>query len=282
MYYRLNAFEMPKPARYTLDDALYLMSRLRDPQDGCPWDIKQSYKDIVPHTIEECYELADAIANGDMAHTAEELGDVLFQVIFYAQLGKEEGCFDFDSVVNGLVDKLVRRHPHVFPHGDLHQRFGAQTKETKDIKATWEAIKRKERADKQQGGVLDDVPIALPALSRAQKLQKRAASVGMEWPTLAAVFGALESELQELKDAIESGNEADITDEAGDVLFSVVNVIRHLKLDAEAVLRQSSVKFSSRIAAMESHCETNNTQMSDLEEAELEALWQQVKRQLQE
>lgn len=271
---------MPSSECYSLDDALYLMARLRDPKDGCPWDLKQSYNDIVPHTLEECYELADAIRQGDMSHTEEELGDVLFQVIFYAQLGKEDQHFDFDSIVHGLVDKLVRRHPHVFPNGDLQQRFGAQTKATKDIKATWEALKSEERSAKQQGGILDDVPLALPALVRAQKLQKRLASQGLDWRSLEPVFESLESELQELKDAISTGNPEHIADEAGDVLFSMVNVIRHLKLNAEATLRQSNEKFSNRIKAMEADCEKNNKRFSDLSDAQFEALWQQVKRQL--
>lgn len=273
---------MPDAARYSLDDALYLMARLRDPVDGCPWDVQQSYADIVPYTLEECYELVDAISQGDMHHTEEELGDVLFQVIFYAQLGKEDNVFDFDSIVHSLVDKLVRRHPHVFPNGQLRQRFGSQTKASEDIKATWETIKGQERAAKQQGGVLDDVPIALPALTRAQKLQKRAASVGMEWPTVAAVFDSVESELQELKDAIQEGDTKHIAEEAGDALFSLVNVIRHLKLDAETCLRQANEKFSGRIRAMEAVCESQNTQMAELSEAQLEGLWQQVKRQKSE
>lgn len=267
--------------RYSLDDALYLMARLRDRTDGCPWDIKQQYADIVPYTLEECYELADAIAQGDMEHTEEELGDVLFQVIFYAQLGAEDGNFNFQTIVHRLVDKLVRRHPHVFPNGQLRQRFGAQTKNTDAIKASWETIKRDERETKQQAGVLDDVPLALPALTRARKLQQRAATVGMDWAGLTPIFDTLATELQELQQAIATGASTQIQDEAGDVLFTVVNIIRHLQLDAETALRAANDKFSQRISAMEQQCQHDKTSLAALTDTQREALWQLAKTSMQ-
>jgi len=266
---------------YTLEDALYLMARLRDPKDGCPWDIKQTMQDITHYTIEECYELVDAIAQGDKQHTEEELGDVLFQVIFYAQIAKESGDFDFASIVDKLVTKLVRRHPHVFPQADLYQRFGYQPNETDEIKSAWEAIKSEERAAKQKSGLLDDVPNALPALSRAQKLQKRAASVGMDWSNVDAVIEMLKSEVKELENAIHKQDAANIEEEVGDVLFSAVNVARTLKLDSEKSLRQANDKFKLRIECMEQLAERDSISLADCSEAQLDRFWQQAKRKLQ-
>lgn len=266
--------------RYTVEDAVYLMQRLRDPQDGCPWDIKQSFGDITKYTIEECYELIDAIESEDFAHVEEELGDVLFQVVFYAQLGKEQSLFDFDSIIDKLVRKLVRRHPHVFPNLELRARFGHQPKETDDIKATWEAIKAEERAAKHKQRLLDDVPAALPALSRAQKLQKRASNVGMDWSNTDAVIAALESEIAELKAAMLNGDKAHIEEEAGDVLFASVNVARHLKLDAEQSLRHANNKFYQRISMMEDLAAEQGQSLDGLDEAQLDDLWKAAKRQL--
>ena len=165
-------------SNYSIDDLRYLMSRLRDAQTGCPWDIKQSYKTIAPHTVEEVYEVIDAIERGDLEHLSEELGDLLFQIIFYTQLGAEDGLFDWDKVVNGITDKLVRRHPHVFPDGTLQSvRSADAVFDTKAINKKWEAIKQQERVDKGEGGALADIPMALPSLSRAYKLQKRAATL---------------------------------------------------------------------------------------------------------
>ncbi len=268
------------PKLYTIDDVLYLMSRLRDPNDGCPWDIKQNYNDIVPYTIEECYELADALANGDMEHAEEELGDVLFQVIFYAQLGLEDQYFNFHSIVHKLVEKLVRRHPHVFPEENLYKRYGNQFKDTDAIKANWENIKKEERQAKKKQSVLADVPLALPALSRAQKLQKRAASVGMDWHSVGPVVEMLRSELKELQEAMEAENKLHIKEEAGDVLFAAVNLVRHLKLDAETTLRDANTKFTKRIECMESLCQEQGASLIDLDEAALDVLWKQAKNQL--
>lgn len=263
--------------QYTVTDLLRVMQRLRDPEGGCPWDLKQDFRSIVPSTLEECYELAEAIEHGDYPHVAEELGDVLFQVVFYARLGEEQGLFSFPDIVHTLVDKLVRRHPHVFAHGDL-EGIVADTVNVAAVKRSWEAIKREERAARAQGGVLDDVPVALPALPRAQKLQKRAALVGFDWPDAAAVLEKLDEERGELRDAMTAGSDVAIADEMGDLLFTCVNLARHLGLDAEAVLRQASGKFEQRFRAMEkSAAGAGSPDLQALTATELDALWRAAK-----
>ncbi|MEL7046561.1 MAG: nucleoside triphosphate pyrophosphohydrolase, partial [Pseudomonadota bacterium] len=237
--------------RHTVSDLLRIMQRLRDPQHGCPWDLAQSFESIVPSTLEECYELAAAIEAGDYPHVADELGDVLFQVVFYAQLGAEEGYFSFDEIVHGLAAKLLRRHPHVFPEGQIdgivEERIDAQT-----VKAQWESIKAGERAGRAQHGAMDDVPAALPALPRAQKLQKRAARVGFDWHGEAPVLEKLAEETGELHEALAGDDPAAIEEEIGDLLFTVVNLARHRKIDAESALRRASHKFERRFRSMES------------------------------
>lgn len=262
---------------YTLDDLLYLMSRLRDPEDGCPWDRVQDFSTIVPHTIEESYELADAIEQGDMQHIQEELGDVLFQVVFYSQLGKEQDSFDFASVTSALVAKLVRRHPHVFPEGTLKSRVGEQTKDTEAIKQTWEAIKSAEREGKQQQSVLDDVPSAFPALIRATKLQKRAAQTGFDWDNIDGALAKLKEEVDELIVAREQQSQQQIEAELGDVLFSVVNLCRHLKVDAESSLRASNNKFKNRFQYIEGILKGRATSPEQSSLAEMDALWDEAK-----
>ena len=176
---------------YTLDDLLHLMARLRDPQYGCPWDLKQNYASIVPHTIEEAYEVADTIERGDFEHLQGELGDLLFQVVYYSQLAREEGRFEFDGVVDSITRKLIRRHPHVFPTGELYAPVDTPSLSEAQVKSRWEEIKAEERAEKSQPeqlSLLDDVPATLPALSRAAKLQKRAATVGFDWPAALPVL----------------------------------------------------------------------------------------------
>ncbi len=262
---------------YTLDDLLYLMSRLRDPKDGCPWDRVQDFSSIVPHTIEESYELADAIEQGDIKHIREELGDVLFQVVFYAQLGKEQGSFDFTSVASDLVAKLVRRHPHVFPEGTLASRVGEQTKDTEAIKQTWEAIKSAEREGKQQQSVLDDVPSAFPALIRATKLQKRAAQTGFDWENIDGALAKLKEEVDELVEARAEQSQAQIEAELGDVLFSVVNLSRHLKVDAETSLRATNIKFENRFQYIERVLEEEGSSPEQSSLEEMDALWDEAK-----
>lgn len=237
--------------QYSIDDLLYLMARLRDPDTGCPWDIKQDYASIAPSTLEEAYEVVDAIEKQDFAHLNEELGDLLFQVIFYAQIGKEEGRFDFGSIVSELVTKLLRRHPHVFPDGTLHSRVDNRHTLPTDVKARWEAIKQQEREAKGKTGLLDDVPVNLPSLSRATKLQKRAASVGFDWEDVQGPIAKVREELAEVEEALAQQDVQAVEEELGDLLFAVVNITRYLKLDAEAALRAANRKFERRFRYME-------------------------------
>lgn len=239
------------PPQYSIDDLLYLMARLRDPDTGCPWDIKQDYASIAPSTLEEAYEVVDAIEKQDFAHLNEELGDLLFQVIFYAQIGKEEGRFDFGSIVSELVTKLLRRHPHVFPEGTLHSRVDNRHTLPTDVKARWEAIKQQEREAKGKTGLLDDVPVNLPSLSRATKLQKRAASVGFDWEDVQGPIAKVREELAEVEEALAQQDVQAVEEELGDLLFAVVNITRYLKLDAEAALRAANRKFEQRFRYME-------------------------------
>ena len=241
--------------QYTIDDLLYLMARLRDPQAGCPWDIKQDYASIAPSTLEEAYEVVDAIERQDFGHLKEELGDLLFQVIFYSQLGKEEGRFEFASVVSDLVSKLMRRHPHVFPDGTLQSRVDNRHTLPVDVKARWEAIKQQERAEKGTLGVLDDVPLNLPSLSRAAKLQKRAAAVGFDWRDVHGPIAKVREELAEVEEALALQDQAAVAEELGDLLFSVVNISRYLKIDPEAALRAANRKFEQRFRYIEQHCD---------------------------
>jgi len=261
---------------YTLADLLRVMERLRDPQGGCPWDLKQNFKSIAPSTLEECYELVDAIERDDLSHVSEELGDVLFQVIFYSQLGAEQDAFDFAQVVDGLVKKLIRRHPHVFAGAQIEGQV-TQTLSSDEVKLNWEAIKQIERESKSQSDLLADIPITLPALPRAQKLQKRAANIGFDWPHIQAVIANLEDELAELREALASGHADHIADEFGDVLFSAVNLGRHLKLDSETALRHANTKFERRFSAMESTARDQGQALRDLTFDQLEALWNSTK-----
>ncbi|KTC32945.1 nucleoside triphosphate hydrolase, partial [Pseudomonas sp. ABAC61] len=240
---------------YSLDDLLHLMARLRDPRYGCPWDLKQNYASIVAHTLEEAYEVADAIERGDFDHLPGELGDLLFQVVYYSQLAREEGRFEFAAVVDGITRKLIRRHPHVFPTGDLYAPLDIPRLDEDQVKERWEQIKAEERAEKsdapQQLSLLDDVPTALPALSRAAKLQKRAAQVGFDWPEALAVVDKVREELDEVLEAMADNDAAAITDEIGDLLFVVVNLARHLKVDPETALRGANAKFDRRFRFIE-------------------------------
>ncbi|MFL0797032.1 MAG: nucleoside triphosphate pyrophosphohydrolase [Cellvibrionaceae bacterium] len=263
---------------HTLEDLITLMSRLRDPEDGCPWDIKQSFSTIVSSTIEEAYEVADAIENQDWPHLKEELGDLLFQVIFYSQLGREKDYFDFHEVVDVLVTKLVRRHPHVFPDGTLSSRASdAAGRDEGLIKANWEATKQAERAEKGKQGVLSDVPPGLPALTRAHKLQKRASNVGFDWPDISGVILKLEEEIAELKESIVDGDPEAIEGEMGDVLFSCVNLARHLKVDSESAIRRTNRKFEQRFGYIEQQLAEQGKAVGEVTLDELEALWQQAK-----
>jgi ATP diphosphatase len=263
---------------YTIVDLQYLMARLRDPEAGCPWDLKQTSMTVIPHTLEEVYELVDAIERSDTPQIRQELGDVLFQVIFYSQLASEQDHFDFSNVVNDIVAKLLRRHPHVFPEGTLQSRRSATAPNDEAIKARWEEIKQSERKQKSQHSVLDDVPEALPALIRATKLQKRAAQTGFDWVELASVVTALREELGELEEAIAIGEQAAIADEMGDVLFSAVNLSRHLGLDAEATTRAACRKFERRFRFVERRCiETGVTGAGAAANPQLDLFWTEAK-----
>ncbi|MFT6352975.1 MAG: ATP diphosphatase [Neptuniibacter pectenicola] len=265
---------------YTVDDLIYLMSRLRDPDGGCPWDLKQSFASIVPHTLEEAYEVADAIERQDWTHLNDELGDLLFQVIFYAQLGHETERFDFSTIVSNLVTKLVRRHPHVFPDGTLHSPPAERALTDDEIKQNWETIKQQERDGKEARGesrVLDDIPQALPGLTRAVKLQKRASQVGFDWNDAELVLDKIEEELAELREAIQSGNQASVADEMGDVIFAQVNLARHLGVHPEEAVRGTNQKFERRFGFVEDQVRASGKAWSDFSLDQLDQFWDQAK-----
>lgn len=267
---------------YTLDDLLHLMARLRDPQYGCPWDLKQNYASIVPHTIEEAYEVADTIERGDFEHLQGELGDLLFQVVYYSQLAREEGRFEFDGVVDSITRKLIRRHPHVFPTGELYAPVDTPSLSEAQVKSRWEEIKAEERAEKSQPeqlSLLDDVPAALPALSRAAKLQKRAATVGFDWPAALPVLDKVREELDEVLQAMADGDADALEDEVGDLLFAAVNLARHLKQDPEYALRRANRKFERRFRFIEQALRDSGRSIEDCNLDELDALWGEAKRQ---
>ena len=247
---------------------LEIMARLRDPQSGCPWDREQTYASIAPYTIEEAYEVADVIAQRDYEGLQDELGDLLFQVVFLSRIAEEEGRFAFDDVAAAIAAKLTRRHPHVFADADPEQFSDAE----------WERIKGQERTARDpEASVLDGIPGALPALKRAQKIGKRAATVGFDWPESSAVRAKVDEELAELDAAVTGGSLDAAREELGDVLFSLVNLARHLGIDAEQALSQSNGKFAQRFRGMEAAAQREETTLSDLELDRLEALWEAQK-----
>lgn len=267
---------------YTLDDLLALMARLRHPQHGCPWDLKQDYASLVKHTLEEAYEVADTIERGDFAHLQGELGDLLFQVVYYSQLAREDGRFTFAEVVDGITRKLIRRHPHVFPTGDLQAPLDTPRLSEDQVKACWEAIKAEERAEQrepEQLSLLDDVPAALPALSRATKLQKRAAQVGFDWPEALPVLDKVREEFDEVLQAMAEGDADAVEDELGDLLFATANLARHLKHDPENALRRANRKFERRFRFIEQALRDSARPFEDCTLDELDALWGDAKRQ---
>lgn len=268
---------------YNIDDLKNLMARLRHPEHGCPWDVKQDYASIVPYTLEEAYEVADAIEQGDFAQLEGELGDLLFQVIYYCQLASEEQRFAWEQVVDGITRKLIRRHPHVFLDGDLYGPLDAPKLSEAAIKSRWEEIKAEERAEKaqqpEQLSLLDDVPQALPALKRAAKLQKRAAQVGFDWPDALPVVDKLREELDEVLEAMADGDAEGIFEEVGDLLFVVVNLARHLKVDAESALRAGNQKFERRFRYIEAVLRSEQRAIADCSLEQLEALWVLAKKE---
>ena len=245
---------------------LDIMAALRDPKAGCPWDREQSFASIAPYTIEEAYEVADAIDRGDLSGLADELGDLLFQVVYHARLAEEQQAFDFADVARAIADKMVRRHPHVFREA-APRDAAAQT-------VAWEDAKSAERAEH---GTLAGVPANLPALTRAQKLTARAARVNFDWPDVVAVLDKLHEEAAELRAELELGQRARLEDEMGDLLFVCANLARKLGLDAEACLRAANRKFSRRFAAMEARLASAGRLPADADLHELETLWQAVK-----
>jgi ATP diphosphatase len=261
--------------QYTIDDLLYLMARLRDPETGCPWDITQDYASIAPSTLEEAYEVVDAIEKQDFVHLKEELGDLLFQVIFYSQLGKEEERFEFAGVVSGLVTKLIRRHPHVFPDGTLHSRVENRHTLPSDVKERWEAIKKQEREEKGALGLLADVPLNLPSLSRAAKLQKRAASVGFDWDDVYGPIAKVREELMEVEAELDSGDAVALEEELGDLLFAVVNIARYQKIDPEQALRIANQKFEQRFHYIEANV---GQPLAETSIDEMNRLWDEAKK----
>jgi ATP diphosphatase len=263
-----------------MEELLEIMRMLRDPEYGCPWDRKQTFRTIVPHTLEEAYEVADTIEREDYDHLANELGDLLFQVVFYTQLGKEQGLFTFEDVVKEITQKILTRHPHVFPRATMAS-FGEQAGITAEqVAGNWEAIKQAERADKAvaEPSLLDDIPMSLPALSRAAKIQKRAARGGFDWPDITGVFDKLREEIAELEEAADGGSQAHIEEELGDVFFSLINLSRHLHVEPESCLREGNRKFERRFRALETHASAQGRALKDMTLAELETAWQSVKR----
>jgi len=249
---------------------LEVMDRLRDPEAGCPWDREQDFRSIAPYTVEEAHEVADAIERGDLGHLKDELGDLLFQVVFHARLGAEIGAFDFEQVAGAIADKLIRRHPHVF--GDDRQRLDAEAQT-----ANWEAIKAAERAEVGLTSHIDGVSAGLPPLRRAVKLQKRAGRAGFDWPDTTPVLAKIREELAELEHEMQHGNRDTLEDELGDVLFAVANLARKLGLDADAALRRTNLKFETRFRAMEQAAAERGQRFEDLDLDAQEALWQEVK-----
>ncbi|HIF9267400.1 TPA: nucleoside triphosphate pyrophosphohydrolase [Photobacterium damselae] len=256
-----------------IEQLLSIMAKLRDPKDGCPWDIKQSFDSIVPYTLEEAYEVADAIEKQNWLDVKEELGDLLFQVVFYSQMAKEQDLFDFDEVVAGICEKLTRRHPHVF----ADKQFASEA----EVKANWEAEKAKERADKAvDNSILANVPLAMPALTRADKIQKRCAQFGFDWDSVAPVAEKVVEELDEVMDEYQQVtlDQNRIEEEMGDLLFSVVNLSRHLNVNPERALQKANKKFERRFRKVEKNVLEKGMEISNCSLEQLDQEWNIMKK----
>jgi MazG family protein len=257
-----------------IEELIKVMARLRHPEQGCPWDREQTFATVAPYTLEEAYEVADAIARADMGELRDELGDLLFQVVFHAQMAREAGEFDFDDVVRAIVDKMVRRHPHVFAD--------AQVADAAEQTQRWEAQKAEERAaraQQQSHSALDGVAVALPALVRAEKLQKRAARAGFDWPDVSGPLAKVREETDEVQAELAAGAPQDkVAGEIGDLLFAVVNLARHSGVDAEAALRGASLKFERRFRHAEQALRDDGRDLSQATLEEMDALWEAAKR----
>lgn len=259
-------------APYNFEDLLEIMKRLRTPETGCAWDLDQSFETIAPYTIEEAYEVADAIERGDMSDLSDELGDLLLQVVFHAQIASDEGHFSIAHVTQAISEKMIRRHPHVF--GEASQKSSSEQS------ASWEQIKAEERAHKNQhdSSALSGVAMALPALMRAEKLQKRAARTGFDWVDPKDILDKLDEERAEIEDAMAAGDPDHIEEEIGDLLFIAANLARRLKIDPEIALRKANAKFDRRFRAMEALAKKRETSFETLSLNEQEALWRDVKK----
>jgi MazG family protein len=268
--------EAARAQAYHLDDLIRIMAALRTPVTGCPWDLEQNFRTIAPYTIEEAYEVADAIERGNLADLRDELGDLLLQVVYHARLAEEQGSFVFADVVDAICRKMVRRHPHVF--GD------DATREVAQVKGLWDRIKAEEARAKRDGeapkpveSLLDAVPANLPALSRAVKLQAKAAKIGFDWPNVVPVFAKLKEEIAELEAAMASGAEADIAEEFGDMLFVLANLARHLQLDPEAALRAANAKFDRRFRHVEMRLAQDGRPHEEVRLDEMDVWWNEAK-----
>lgn len=262
---------LPPTDTRNIDRLLAIMAQLRNPDGGCPWDLEQSFETIAPYTIEEAYEVSDAIQRGDMTDLRDELGDLLLQVVFHARMAEEQHAFDFDAVAGAISDKMIRRHPHVFSSDD------ADTPDA--VKLSWEETKAQERKEKgQDESALDGVAVALPALTRAEKLSKRAARVGFTWSTAQEVFRDLDEEIQELTEEMDAGGDPDrLEDEMGDILFVVANLARMLDVDPEKALQRTNRKFDKRFRAVEKKVHATHREVQDVSLDELNTIWKSVK-----
>ena len=271
-----------------IEQLVALMKMLRNKNFGCPWDLEQSIESLIPFTLEEVYEVVDAIEKKDMVELEDELGDLLFQVVFYAQIAQEDGLFNFDDVAKAITNKLVRRHPHVFPKGDV-KSFGIKLKISSDqVVVNWEAIKKAEKEEKlakksieseaiEIESVLDGVPRAMPALERSRKIQKRAANVGFDWQEISPVVSKLKEEIEELEEAIGKGNSAAVEAELGDVLFSAVNIARHTDVDPESALRKANSRFENRFKWIEQKLQSDGKSVTEMNLQQLDQLWEESK-----
>ncbi|MFY8142650.1 MAG: nucleoside triphosphate pyrophosphohydrolase [Caulobacter sp.] len=259
----------PSDDQHPLFALIEIMAKLRDPQGGCPWDLEQTFATIAPYTVEEAYEVADAIERGDLSDLKEELGDLLLQVVFHSRMAQEQGAFDITDVARAISDKMIRRHPHV---------FGDHAYETlSDQVAGWEQLKAQERQAKAKTGVLDDVPTGLPALTRAVKLTKRAARVGFDWPTAHEVLDKLREETDEIAVEIEAGDLAKAREELGDILFVCANLARKLDVDPEDALRATNAKFTRRFGFVETELAKRGKTPDQSDLAEMDGLWNEAK-----
>ncbi|PCJ24584.1 MAG: nucleoside triphosphate pyrophosphohydrolase [SAR86 cluster bacterium] len=264
-----------------------LMSMLRDKEFGCPWDIEQTISSLVPYTLEEVYEVVDAIENNDMVELEDELGDLLLQIVFYGQLAKEQGRFSFEDIAESINNKLIRRHPHVFPGGDVRQ-FGIKQDISPDqVVVNWEKIKEEEREEKKRKGgiqalkaqasLLDDVPRSLPAMERARKLQNRAAQAGFDWQDIAPVLDKLKEEIAEFEQALKDKDAEQMSNELGDIMFTAVNMARHCSIEPEIALRSCNKRFENRVRWIETNLQSQGRIFRDTKLQELELLWEKAK-----